>query len=196
MLKILFYLWILRIRPTLGVLDTFTSRFRVMPWDLDANVHMNNCNYLKYLEKARIEHHVHTPYLWAQHIRKTHSLIVNTEISYLKSLMPLQAFTVNTRVASWDDKYVFFEQRFESRGETYAIALIRLAMLQKGSRISPREVLDRFLKGKHLPPLPASAVKLNELVAAQREESQRANPPPTASVIDSRADEELAGSRS
>lgn len=196
MLKILFYLWILRIRPTLGVLDTFASRFRVMPWDLDANVHMNNCNYLKYLEKARIEHHVHTPYLWAQHIRKTHSLIVNTEISYLKSLTPFQAFTVNTRVASWDDKYVFFEQRFESRGETYAIALIRLAMLQKGSRISPHEVLDRFLKGKHLPPLPASAVKLTELVAAQREESQRTNPPSTASVIDSRVDEELAGSRS
>lgn len=196
MIKILFYLWILRIRPTLGVLDKVVSRFRVMPWDLDANVHMNNVNYLKYLEKARIEHHVHTPYLWAQHIRKTHSLIVNTEISYLKSLQPFQSFTVNTRVASWDDKYVFFEQTFERKGEIYAVALIRLAMLQKGARISPREVLDRFLKGKSLPALPASAVKLNELVAAQREESRRPNPPASTGMVDSATNEELAGSRS
>ena len=195
MIKLMFYLLILRIRPTLGLLDSVVSRFRVMPWDLDANVHMNNVNYLKYLEKARIEHLVRTPYFWAQHIRKTHSLIVNTEISYLKSLMPFQAFTVSTRLASWDDKYVFFEQKVESRGETYAIAMIRMAMLQKGARMSPVAVLERFLKGKAIPALPASAVKLNELVAAQREESRRGNPPPDTGMLDSRSDEELAGSR-
>ena len=56
-------LHIQKIKPTQSLLDWVLVPYRCMPWDLDANMHMNNVKYLKYLERSRVEHMIHTPWL-------------------------------------------------------------------------------------------------------------------------------------
>ena len=71
-------LHIQKIKPTQSLLDWVLVPYRCMPWDLDANMHMNNVKYLKYLERSRVEHMIHTPWLQEMHGRGYKALIANT----------------------------------------------------------------------------------------------------------------------
>lgn len=168
--------YIQKITPTRSILDWVSVRYRVHLWDIDANLHMNNVKYLKYLERGRVEHMIATPWLNQMFERKINVLIANTEISYIKELKPLQPFDVETRISSWDDKYVYFEQVLTYNKTVFTAAVIRMAMIDQraGKRASPAVLLPGIFPGLQSPPIPASAMALNQLVAAQRQETRPA----------------------
>ena len=163
-----------KIQPNTPLLDWVITRYRVRLWDIDANLHMNNVKYLKYLEKGRVEHMIHTPWLQAMLQGGFKALIANTEISYVKELKPWQRFKVETRISGWDDKYVYIEQLFTYKRTVFTAAVIRMAMVATKSRkrVSPAQVLAEAFPDIQPPPVPPSALALNQLVAAQREETQ------------------------
>jgi acyl-CoA thioesterase FadM len=169
-------LHIQKIKPTKSFQDWVFARYRCMPWDLDANIHMNNVKYLKYLERGRVEHMIHTPWLKEMHGRGYKALIANTEISYVKEIRPFQRFKSEARISSWDDRYIYFEQLFTHRSTVFTAAVIRLAMvnMKTGKRVSPADVFKEILPGVTSPPLPDSVRHLNLLVQAQRTETQAA----------------------
>ena len=166
--------YIQKVMPTHGLLDWVSFRYRVLPWDIDANLHMNNVKYLKYLERGRVEHMIATPWMNTMFDHGVKALIANTEISYVKELKPFQPFDVETRINSWDDKYVYFEQLFTYKQTVFTAAVIRMAMVDSrtGKRASPRQVLTELFPALQSPELPASVVALNQLVTAQRNETQ------------------------
>ena len=172
MLRFIVALLILRIKPHSGIFDPVVRRFRVKPWDLDLNIHLNNAKYLKYLDKGRVEHIIHCRPVRALYHRKLRLIVANIEISYLRSLQPFQAFTVSSRITGWDHKYVYYEQVFESRGQRYATALVRLALLKGNKSTSPNHVFATLTGQPESPALPASVQQLNRLIQAQRQESQ------------------------
>ncbi|MCG8535149.1 MAG: acyl-CoA thioesterase [Pseudomonadales bacterium] len=166
--------YVLKIKPTKHILDWVISRYRVMPWDLDANLHMNNVKYLKYLERGRVEQMIHTPWLntmWANHAK---ALIANTEISYVKEMRLFQKFKVETRISSWDEKYIYMEQLFTHRHTVFTAAVIRMAVVDSKThkRLSPAEAFNNLLGEAQSPAIPTSAQHLNLLVQAQRGETQ------------------------
>ena len=167
-------LHIQKIKPTQSLLDWVLVPYRCMPWDLDANMHMNNVKYLKYLERSRVEHMIHTPWLQEMHGRGYKALIANTEISYVKEIKPFQRFKAETRISSWDEKYIYIEQLFTHRDTVFTAAVIRMAMvsIKSGQRASPARAFEDILPGVMPPPLPDSARHLNLLVQAQRSETQ------------------------
>ena len=171
MLRFLLLL-MLRVRPRQQDLQASVDReFRVKPWDLDLNIHLNNAKYLKYLDKGRIEHILQSSPVRRLFENGYKLIVANTEISYLRSLLPFQKFKVCTRLSTWDHKYVYYEQTFHSHGELYAIAIIRLA-LRKGNRgASPIEVFQQLLAQSEVPDSPNSVLLLNELIQAQRIET-------------------------
>ena len=175
MWKIIFTQLILRLTPANPVLAVIVSRFRVMPWDIDSNMHMNNVRYLKYLEKGRIDHCINTPFFIQCYNRRWHAVIVNISLNYIRSLKPLQKFEVVTRIKTWDDKYFYFEQTFTSKGQVYANALLRLAILHGKQKISPTDALSLMMPDVETSPLPASAVYLNKFIHAQRVETETIN---------------------
>ena len=175
MWKIIFTQLILRLTPTNPVLATIVSRFRVKPWDIDSNMHMNNVRYLKYLEKGRIDHCIDTPFFIQCYKRSWHAVIVTISLNYIQSLKPFQKFEVITRIKSWDDKYFYFEQTFTSKGHVYATALLRLAILHGKKKISPTAALSLMMSNVETSPLPASAIYLNKFIHAQRIETEEFN---------------------
>lgn len=166
--------YIQKLQPTFKLLDWVIARYRVQLWDIDANLHMNNVKYLKYLERGRVEHMLHTPWLQEMYRRGFKALIANTEISYVRELKPFQRFKVETRISAWDDRYVYMEQIFTYHRTVFTAAVIRMAMVdaRTGKRLSPVAVLADVFPGLTSPAVPASAVALNQLVQAQRGETQ------------------------
>jgi acyl-CoA thioesterase FadM len=135
---------------------------------------MNNVKYLKYLERGRVEHMIHTPWLQSMFTRGFKALIANTEISYVRELKPFQNFKVETRISAWDDKYVYIEQLFTYKRTVFTAAVIRMAMVstRTGKRVAPTQALLEAFPDLVSPPVPASARALNQLVQAQRGETQ------------------------
>lgn len=171
MIRFLFALFILRIRPTIDIREAIEKSYRVKPWDLDMNIHLNNAKYLKYLDKGRVEHIIYSKTLRQMLQRNIKLIVANTEISYIRSLMPFQKFTVSSRITSWDEKYVYYEQKFLSKGQLYATAIIRLAVLKGEKTTSPIPVFKELLNGVESPEVPMSVTLLNRLIQAQRIES-------------------------
>ncbi|MCG8312439.1 MAG: acyl-CoA thioesterase [Pseudomonadales bacterium] len=174
MFRFMLLIFVLRVRPTKDMYTPVDRQFRVKPWDLDLNIHLNNAKYLKYLDKGRIEHILRSRPVRKLMSRQYKLIVANTEISYIRSLLPFQKITVSSRVTGWDHKYVYYEQTFTSHGQLYATAIVRLALRKGEKGASPLEVLDQLFQIKESPELPHSVVLLNRLIKAQRIESNQA----------------------
>ena len=166
--------YIQKIKPTKHILEWVSAPYRVMPWDLDANLHMNNVKYLKYLERGRVEHMIHTPWLRNMYRSNAKALIANTEVSYVKEMRLFQKFNVETRISSWDEKYLYIEQVFADGKTIFTCSVTRMATvdMKTHKRLSATEVLAKAFAESSAPPLPESAQHLNALIKAQRQETQ------------------------
>jgi acyl-CoA thioesterase FadM len=190
MFRLLFLLLILRIKPNRGFLQSIHSRYWVRPWDCDINIHLNNAQYLRYLEWARVDHMIHTDYFQKLTSVGARTLVANAEISYVRSLLPFQRFESLARVSGWDDRYVYYEQRLLRHGQVYASAIFRMALIQGGQTVSPVTLLAQLYPNITPPSLPQSALHLKQLIQAQRHETtvplpQSAPSEPCATGIES-----------
>ncbi len=155
--------------PTHGMFDTFHQDFRVGLMDIDLNLHLNNARYLKYLDRARLEHLLATGLLWRMLNSRSRSVVANTEISYIRELRTWQPFTVTVRIAGWDEKYFYFEQRFISNGQLCTHVFMRLVHLKNGKGISSAEALAQLGIDATSPPLPEPVLRWREMLAAKRD---------------------------
>lgn len=128
----------LRQRP---LLDESRVSFRVLPTDCDINFHMNNGRYLTFMDLGRV--HLMRQVRLIGHIFKNRWMPVLTgaEINFLRSLAPLQKFDLVTRIVTWDEKYFYLEQRFESRGQLCAHGFVKGLFLGPLGKVGNAEVM-------------------------------------------------------
>jgi acyl-CoA thioesterase FadM len=107
-----------------GVLDDSRVSFRVMPNDCDINLHMNNGRYLSFMDLGRVHLVAQLGLLAIVVKNRWKPVLAAAEINFIRPLAPLQKFDLVTRVVTWDDKYVYMEQRFEAHGELCAHAFV------------------------------------------------------------------------
>lgn len=154
--------------PTRDLFDTTTLDCRVGLTDIDYNLHLNNVKYLKYLERARLENLLANGLLWRMINARVNAVVANTEISYLRELRTWQRFSVSARIVGWDEKFFYFEQRFESDGKLCTHAFVRLASLHNGKSIPMAQMLERVGLEVLTPPLPEPVLRWQDLLAAKR----------------------------
>ena len=157
-----------------GLFDAVDSGFRVGLTDIDLNLHLNNARYLKYMDLSRLEHMLATGLLWRMIRARCNSVVANTEISYIRELRTWQKFSASARIVGWDEKYFYYEQRFESEGRLCTHAFIRLASLHGGKSIPVAQVMDRMGLDAVSPELPAPVLLWRDMLAAKREFSRNA----------------------
>ena len=132
-----------RNKPVIKINEVSRSTFRVWPSDLDVYNHMNNGVYLTLMDLGRYDQGLRTGF-W-QKWRKLgwYPVVVNSTISFRKSLEPWQKFEIETKVIGWDDIAYYIEQRFVRNGEIYAKAIMRGRFLKRSWGIlTPQEVMD------------------------------------------------------
>lgn len=158
--RILFVKLTWRRRTALKINDVSRIDFRVWPSDLDIYNHMNNGIFLTIMDLGRFDQGLRTGIWQLWNKLGWYPIVVNSTISYRKSLEPWQKFTLETKVIGWDDIAYYIEQRFVRNGEIYAKAIMRGRFLKRSWGIlTPQEVMDGSGGWPGEPPVVPSWIK-------------------------------------
>lgn len=138
--RTLFHSLVSRFGPRLGHFDVARTRFVTLPTDLDILRHMNNGVYLSIMDVARFDM-LHRNGVWAIFRRRGwYPVVVAETISFRKSFLLGQRFTIESRILGFDAKAVYVEQRFvrpDAHGapEVYAQGFIRGRFLKRAGGV-------------------------------------------------------------
>lgn len=138
------------------LLDTSVIRLRVWPNDLDLNVHMNNGRYLSLMDLGRVDVMFHSGAFALWFKKGWQPLVAWSCCRHFRPLNLLQRFEIRTRILGWDEKWIYFEQRF-TRGQTlHALAVVKALMAGNERLVSTAELFDAAGHvQRQSPPLPA-----------------------------------------
>ena len=149
--------------PPLGVLDEDRLRLRVWPNDIDLNLHMNNARYLSIMDYARthllartrlLEHIIHS---------RWRPLVGAVWITYRRSLPLFSAFSLNSRLVCWDERWFYIEQTFTGREGLAAVGWVKGNLRDARASVEPQTVIEGVAPGVVSPPMPDAIAAWNEL---------------------------------
>ena len=153
-LRLLQVLWEVWRLPRKGLFDESRVGFRVLPTDCDFNFHMNNGRYLAFMDLGRLHMTAQIGLLPIIARRRWMPVLAAAEINFIRQLAPFQKFDLVTRVVTWDEKYAYMEQRFESRGNLCAHAFVKGLFLQQGRRLAHSAVVAELGYAGEPPAMP------------------------------------------
>lgn len=106
-------------------LDEIRTEIRIWPNDLDFNLHVNNGRYLTLFDLGRMDLTLRTG-LWRIMLKRRWLPVLSTAaVRFRRSVGAFAKVTVTTRIAYWDEKWLFIEHRLEKGGEVCARALVK-----------------------------------------------------------------------
>lgn len=125
----------------MGILDESVLSMRVGLADLDLNAHMNNGRYLTIMDFGRFDLTVRTGLGKIALKQGWRPLVAEAHVKYRRSLAPFEKYTLHTRIAAWDAKWVFMEQRFVVGDTTCAIGTIKGLFRGPDGNVAPETIL-------------------------------------------------------
>jgi acyl-CoA thioesterase FadM len=140
--------------PRKGLLEESRVTFRVLPTDCDINLHMNNGRYLTFMDLGRVHLMAQLRLLGVIVRKKWRPVLAAAEINFIRQLAPFQKFDLVTRLVTWDDKYAYMEQRFESAGVLCAQAYVTGLFLDARRRVANSTVVAELGYTGAPPPCP------------------------------------------
>jgi acyl-CoA thioesterase FadM len=155
-----------------AVLKPCRLRFRVLPFDCDINLHLNNARYFSFMDLGRLQLMAQTG-LFKQIYKERRwvPVIAGIEMTFLRALDPLQSFELVTRVLAWDEYYAYMEQRFESKGTLMAIGVVKGVFLSGKKKYPIGEVMASVDPDAVSPPLPEVILHWQNLARAKKKGS-------------------------
>lgn len=143
-------------------LASATLRFRVLPHDLDINVHVNNARYLQWMDLGRFDFMNRLGIFGVAFRRKWMPVLGGVNIRYHRPLHFLQVVELTTRVIGWDDKWFYMEQSFAREGKPIATAYARALFRGPERSIPSPEVLSLIGYTEPSPPVNLEALGLRD----------------------------------
>ncbi len=130
-----------RLRGPLPLLGSSRLRLRVLPGDLDLNLHMNNGRYFSVADFGRWDLGLRCG-LWRRAFGSGLRPVAGDCVGrFSASLQPFQAFELQTRLLGWDAKWFFTEHRFVARGRVAAVVVVRYLFVGKRGTTPTAEAL-------------------------------------------------------
>jgi acyl-CoA thioesterase FadM len=153
-------------RPRLGPTDTSLVTGRVWPTDVDVSA-TNNAAYLVFLEMGRVDLQLRSGLARLAARKGWTAPMASVNVQFRKPLRRFQRFRVSTRLAYWDDRWLYVEQRIDRNGETIAAALTKSLVIGAQGRIAPLDLaaaLGFTLPRPSPPPVIQQYEKVDELM--------------------------------
>lgn len=175
--RLLCLLVISRFRPRLTVPDAVSQlRFRAWFSDLDVNGHVNNGRYWTLFDLGRTDLILRSGLLKSVLKHKWTPIVGSGAIRFRRELRLFQPFILETRILTWTQSKVVFEQRIlTENGQVLAARGLVLAGLYdraKRNFVPINIIFDSVdAQGVEMPPMDAAAQKLLELDVALKLES-------------------------
>ncbi|MGB8260518.1 MAG: thioesterase family protein [Terracidiphilus sp.] len=147
----------------LGVLEEDSIEMRVLPNDIDLNLHLNNARYLAVMDYARTHLLARTRLL--EHIIRARwqPLVGAAWVTYRRSLPLFSRFRLSSRLVCWDDRWFYIEQTFSGRQGLAAVGWVKGVLRDARGNVVPQIAIDAVAPGVVSPPMPESMAVWNEL---------------------------------
>ncbi len=155
-------------KKRVDILDEIITPMRVLPNDLDINMHMNNGRYLTVMDFGRFDYLIYTGLLSICTKHKWMAILGSAYIQYRRPLLLWQKYNIITKVECWDDKWFVISQRFEYNGSTMAIAYVRGLFRGKKGNVKPHHVFATLHPNTELPTSPTPSAKIQQWLEQHR----------------------------
>jgi len=141
-------------RRKLHPLSESVLQMRVMPNDLDLNMHMNNGRYLSLMDLGRVDLLLRSGVLGAMLKLQWQPLVGAVNIRYRLSLLPFAKYRLHTKIVAWDEKWIYIEQRFEQKNRLIARGHIKALFRSPQGNVKPEEVFGLLKMNIDPPAIP------------------------------------------
>jgi acyl-CoA thioesterase FadM len=129
-------------QPKLHVSDTVRSGFRVLPHDIDLNLHLNNGRYMQIIDVNRMEYLLRTGVAGVILGQGWKAVLGGTTIQFRRELRLWEQAVASTQLIGWDDRWVYLEHRIETRsGRLCAVALAKAGFRRAGGWVPVEELV-------------------------------------------------------
>lgn len=147
------------LRPRrMDVLGESVVSFRVWPNDLDTNLHMNNGRYMTLLDLGRLDLLLRVGLARKTFGRRWYPVLAAVQLRYRKPLNLFQKFRIRTRIVTWDEKFVYLEQRISKGDRLLTHAYLKGAFVGPQGTVPMTEVVALMGTVPEPPPLPPAFV--------------------------------------
>jgi acyl-CoA thioesterase FadM len=133
-----------RFSQPIPLLEASKLRMRVLPNDLDFNLHMNNAKYLALSDLGLVDFLLRRGAGKMLLAKGWHPLVGGRLVRHRFGLRAFERFMVATRLICWDDKWFYFDQRMETSRGVAIIIMTKGLIYDRGAAraIGPSELLD------------------------------------------------------
>ena len=147
--------------------ESTSQLYRVWPHDLDVFLHMNNGRYSQIMDVARVDWMMRKGILKLIKDNKWGAVLGGTMVRFNRQLKLFQRYKVHTTLSHWDEKWFYFEHKFESLdGKVISVGITRAGLLKKGTFINTANVVDMVDASLSIPLKPKS---LNDWMIADEQ---------------------------
>lgn len=156
-------------QPKLEPLGEAVVRMRVWPNDLDLNMHVNSGRYLSFMDIGRVEVIARMRVLRKALAKGWRPINGGTMITFRRSLLLWERFTVRTRILCWDEKWFYFEHVIErGNGDLAAAASARALFRGPAGNVAPAALIELAGHGEIAsPPMPDHIVRWRDAESAR-----------------------------
>lgn len=138
----------------LTVTGTHVSYHRCWPQDIDMFIEMNNGRIPTIMELGRFGMAMRIGLIKAIREARWGLTVAGTSIRYRKRITPFTRFKMVTKVACWDDRFVYITQSIWVGDSCAAHALFRTGVVNNHRLVSTNEVLEKLGDTTTSPPIP------------------------------------------
>lgn len=120
---------------------------------LDLNVHLNNARYLSLMDLGRLDLFGRLGILRPAMSQAWRPMAGALAMRFREGLRPGQRFQLHSRIAGWDAKWIFVEQRFERGHRLHATGWVKKLFRGPQGNVATHALLA--VTGRHVGPSPA-----------------------------------------
>lgn len=157
-------------------MGTSVLTFRVLPNDLDANLHMNNGRYATIMDLGRIDLMLRAGLAGVLWRNRWNPVLGSVALRYRRSLAPFEKYRLKTRMLCWDSKWLYLEQTFETMdGKLAAVGIAKGVFLERGGRVvTTAQLLEAVGREVPAPPVPPEILAWQEAEQALSDRAKAA----------------------
>jgi len=124
-----------------GAADSILT-LRVLPNDLDINLHVNNGRYLTLCDLTRIDLFIRTGLAKVMIKKGWIPIVAEHTMTYRKPLKVFQRFELKLSLTHWDEKFFYMTHTFTRDGFTVAEGTSKGTVRARSGVVPPAEVID------------------------------------------------------
>ena len=133
-----------RWRDRCAMMDETHLTFRVLPTDLDVNMHLTNSRYFSLMDLSRVDHLMRCG-AWTQvRANKLMPVLGSGSIRFRRAVPPFKKIDVTTRVVGADEKWIYLEHKIVAGETLYSVAILKAAFLNTNGRVPVPDLLNIF----------------------------------------------------